>query len=60
MTYTVKITIKDYEFEIDAASQAQADQIAQSRCESYIEEMVRYPEDLDASHVSVEAKEQAP
>ena len=39
MTYTVRLKIEDYEFEIKAANEKQAEQIAYSRANSYVEEM---------------------
>ena len=53
MTYTVTIKLEEYVFDIKAASQAQADQIAETRCQSYVEEM-------QTDQFSIEAKEKTP
>ena len=50
MTYTVRLKIEDYEFEIKAASEKQAEQIAYSRANAYVEEMTPFDVDVEVKN----------
>jgi len=47
MTYNVRLKIEDYEFEIKAASEEQAREIAYARTHSYVEEMTAFDVDVN-------------
>lgn len=50
MTYNVRLKIEDYEFEIEASNEKQAEQIAYSRANSYVEEMDVFDVDVEVKN----------
>tara|TARA_R110000824_G_scaffold9166_1_gene41202 strand:+ start:850 stop:1089 length:240 start_codon:yes stop_codon:yes gene_type:complete len=50
MTYTVRLKIEDYKFEIEASNEEQAEEIAYSRANSYVEEMTPFDVDVEVKN----------
>jgi hypothetical protein len=50
MTYNVRLKIEDYEFEIEASNEEQAEEIAYSRANSYVEEMDVFDVDVEVKN----------
>lgn len=50
MTYTVRLRVEDYEFEIEAPDKEQAEEIAYSHANSYVEEMTPFDVDVEVKH----------
>ena len=50
MTYNVRLKIEDYEFEIEASNEEQAEEIAYSRANAYVEEMTPFDVDVEVKN----------
>jgi hypothetical protein len=50
MTYTVRLKVEDYKFEIEASNEEQAEEIAYSRANSYVEEMTPFDVDVEVKN----------